>query len=228
MTKGIYPHALQLLIAPGSNDPAITPRVAILHVDAGNASSLFSYFKYRSGGIESHFFVRSDGVVEQYRNIFWQADANLDANDFAVSIETQGYGSGKWNDKQLASIKALLIWLNGEAGIPLHQVGKWDGEGVGYHTLFGAPSHWTPVAKSCPGPSRKVQFHGVLVPWMDGLKGKPMAAPLHPKPKRNNVQKGRDKLRQAVRQFQKVPKDRTRSRRAIQKIRDVLNTTPKK
>ena len=107
----VCPFAVKRLIAPGSSDPRIEPRVAILHVDAGNASSLYDYFKNRSGGIESHFHIRKDGVVEQYRDTNFQADANLHANDFAVSIETQGFGEGEWTPAQLASIKRLLLWV---------------------------------------------------------------------------------------------------------------------
>lgn len=166
VTKGIYPAAKLLLIPPGSNDPAIVPRIAVLHVDAGNAVSLHDFFASRSGGIESHFHVRKDGVVEQYRNIFWQADANLNANDFSVSIETQGFGAGEWTVAQIAAIKALLLWLHSEADIPLIRCTAWNGKGVGYHVMFGAPGPWTPVAKSCPGPDRIRQFDTVLVPWM--------------------------------------------------------------
>ena len=169
----VCPFAVKRLIAPGSSDPRIEPRVAILHVDAGNASSLYDYFKNRSGGIESHFHIRKDGVIEQYRDTAFQADANLHANDFAVSIETQGFGEGEWPPAQLASIKRLLLWLNKVHGIPLEQCPAPYGKGVGYHTLFGAPSAWTPVAKSCPGPDRKKQFHSILVPWMaEVTKGK--------------------------------------------------------
>lgn len=105
---------------------------------------------------------------EQYRSIYYQADANYHANDFAVSIETQGFGAGEWTGPQVTAIKALLQWLNTEAGIPLRKATDWDGSGVGYHTMFGSPSHWTPVAKSCPGPDRIKQFYDVLVPWMEG------------------------------------------------------------
>lgn len=179
MSNGLCPFAKHMLIPAGSNDPAIVPRVAILHVDAGNAFSLYEYFANRSGGIESHFHVRADGVIEQYRSIYRQADANNLANDFAVSIETQGYGDGKWNDLQLASIKRLLLWLNEEAGIPLVKVEEWDGKGVGYHVQFGAPGKWTPVSKSCPGPNRIAQFNDVLVPWMStALKPKIKKRPL--------------------------------------------------
>jgi len=167
----ICPFAVQKLIPPGSNDPRIKPRVAILHVAVSVADSLYEFFRDRSGGVESHFYVALDGTVEQYRDTGWQADANFLANDFAVSIETAGMGVGKWNDAQLAAIKRLLLWLNVADGIPLQKCPTWDGSGVGYHVQFGSPGKWTPVAKSCPGPDRIEQFLTVLVPWMrDGAK----------------------------------------------------------
>ena len=164
----LCPFARQRLIAPGSSDPRITPRVAVLHVDAGNAESLYEYFRDRSGGVESHFHVTRTGVIEQYRDTAWQADANHLANDFAVSIETQGYGSGEWTAEQLAAIQRLLLWLHeAHPAIRLAKCDRWDGAGIGYHTQFGAPGAWTPVAKSCPGPDRIQQFHNVIVPWLN-------------------------------------------------------------
>jgi hypothetical protein len=162
----LYPPAIKKLIPPGSSDPRIKARVVILHVRAGTGPSLYDYFNGPSGGIESHFYIRFDGTCEQYRDTAFQADANLDANDFALSVETEGLGDGKWTPDQLDAIKDLLLWAHRVHGIPLRKIQAWNGSGVGYHTLFGAPSHWTPVAKSCPGPNRIVQFDEVLVPWM--------------------------------------------------------------
>ena len=162
----LCPFAKHLLIPPPSSDPRITPRAVVLHVDAGGASSLFSYFRDRSGGIESHFHVTWRGVIEQYRDTGWQADANYKANDFAISIETQGFGNGTWNKRQIEAIGRLLLWLHQEHAIPLEKIKTWDGSGVGYHVQFGSPGPWTPVAKSCPGPNRIKQFDEVLVPWM--------------------------------------------------------------
>lgn len=163
----LCPFATKQLIPPGSSDPRINPRVAVLHVDAGNADSLYDYFAHRSGGIESHFHIKRDGEIEQYRDTNYQADANNLANDFAVSIETQGYGAGEWTPQQLASIKRLLVWLNQvHPAIRLAKCDRWDGSGVGYHVQFGAPGPWTPVAKSCPGPDRVRQYHDVIVPWL--------------------------------------------------------------
>lgn len=166
---GWYPDAAKLEIPAGSNDPVIVPRVAILHVDAGNAKSLHRLFmdnQSNGSGVESHFHVRTDGTVEQYRSIYRQADANYHANRFAVSIETQGLGDGEWTAEQLKAIKLLLGWLNRECGIPLVKCPEWDGTGVGYHIQFGSPGAWTNVAKACPGPKRIAQFENVLVPWM--------------------------------------------------------------
>lgn len=183
MAKGFYPAAKVLDIPAPSNDPVIVPRLAILHVDAGNAASLHDLFErnQNGSGIESHFFVRKDGVVEQYRSIYRQADANYHANDFAVSIETQGLGAGEWTPEQLRAIQALLLWLHAEAGIPLVKCSAWNGSGIGYHTQFGAPGPWTPVAKSCPGPDRIKQFDAVLVPWVNATRARP-AKPKHPTP----------------------------------------------
>ena len=164
--RGFYPKAIIKNIPPGSNDPAIKPRLAILHVRAGTGESLYDYFNGPSGGVESHFYVRFDGTIEQYRSIWFQADANLDANDFAVSIETEGLGAGEWTAAQLTSIKRLLVWLHKTAGITYEVCQTWDGEGVGYHTMFGAPGHWTPRAKTCPGPDRIKQFQTVLTKWL--------------------------------------------------------------
>lgn len=169
---GFAPFAIDRNIPPGTNDPPITPRVAILHVDGGNASSLFDYFGARSGGIESHFFVKRNGLVEQYRSIYREADANYRANPFAVSIETQGFGEGEWTAAQIEGINRILSWLHVETNgaIPLAKCPTWDGAGVGYHIQFGSPGKWTPVAKACPGPSRIRQFHDVIVPGLVALR----------------------------------------------------------
>lgn len=221
--KGFCPFAVNLNIPPGSNDPAIKPRIAILHVDAGNASSLYTYFRDRSGGIESHFFIKSDGTIEQYRSIYFQADANLDANDFAVSIETQGYGAGTWTGEQLQSIRRLLLWLNKEAKIPLRKCATWNGSGIGYHTLFGAPSHWTPVAKSCPGPERIKQFNSQIVPWLESA-GQPKPKP----PKATRVSQGRDLLKQALELLRTTTKPRPRVEKQLPVLEDVLSNLPQK
>lgn len=199
-----YPRAVRREIRPGSNDPAIKVVGAILHVDAGNSSSLYGYFNGPSGGIESHFHIRKDGTVEQYRDTGREADANYKANSFVeggvrkgyVSIETQGYETGEWSAAQLDAIRDLLAWLAKTHGFPLRKCRDPRDPGVGYHTLFGAPSAWTPVSKSCPGPGRKRQFERVVVPWMADQRApdpkpepKPEPGPGRPTVRLANIQK---------------------------------------
>lgn len=174
MATGFMPGAIVKEIPPGVNDPVITPVGVVLHVAVSLSDSLFDFFAHRSGGIESHFYVREDGIIEQYRSIFREADAQLDGNSFYrngvrcgfVSVETEGMGSGKWTAAQLASIKAIITWVNSQSPFPWRVCPAWNEPGVGYHTMWGSPSHWTPVAKTCPGPERVKQFKDVLVPWL--------------------------------------------------------------
>lgn len=171
----LYPPAIKKLIPPGGSDPRIKACGVVLHVRDGLGDSLYDYFNGPSGGVESHFYIRFDGTVEQYRDTGWEADANLDGNSFMrgdvryglLSIETEGLAAGKWTPQQMASIKRLLVWASNVHDFPLKLIQSWNGDGVGYHTMWGSPSHWTPVKKSCPGYDRIAQFEDELVPWME-------------------------------------------------------------
>lgn len=173
---GRYPPARLRLIPAGPSDPPIIPIGVILHVAVSEAASLHDYFAGRSGGVESHAYITRSGVFEQYREFTREADANYRANSFVrdgrrygfLSVETQGLERGRWDPPQLDAIKAFLLWAAREFGFPLAPCPGPYAPGVGYHTMFGAPGPWTPVAKTCPGPDRIRQFHEVLVPWMAG------------------------------------------------------------
>jgi hypothetical protein len=182
----LYPAATKELIKPGVNDPKITAIGIILHTDAGNVGDLHDYFDGPSGGIESHFHIPKSRPVLQYRDTAYEADANYHGNSFKVgddptlygfiSVETQGLATDPWNDYQLAEIKKLILWAKSvHPRILLRVCPAWNEPGIGYHTLFGAPGPWTPVAKSCPGPKRIQQFNQIIVPWLKtaGLPAKP-------------------------------------------------------
>lgn len=166
------PNAVHKNIRPGSSDPAIDVVGVILHIAVSEGKSLFDYFNGRSGGIESHFYIRRDGTIEQYRSTGYEADANYKANSFYqggrrkgyVSVETQGMGHGDWTAAQMRSIKRLISWVHAEHDIPLRKAHTPFGGGVGYHSLH--PWVWTPVAKSCPGPDRIRQFNNDILPWL--------------------------------------------------------------
>lgn len=188
MSDGWYPGAIKRNIKPGSNDPGIVPALAILHVAVSLVRSLFPFFKFRSGGIESHFYVRLSGKVEQYRSVHREADANLGANSYvvdgvrygAVSIETAGLGVGNWNKRQLAAIQELLLWLHTEHGINLQAVPTPNPDrehgGVSYHSRHRS---WSPVVKSCPGVGRIEQYRKVILPWMKSVRDCTHCCPVH-------------------------------------------------
>lgn len=168
----IYPNAIKKLIRPGSHDPRMDACGIVFHVAVSKSDSLHTFFLH-DGGIESHFYVRYDGTVEQYRDTAWEADAQSKGNSFFrhgrrvgfISVETEGMGPGTWTKAQVESLQALTLWAAAEHGFPLRKCPGPYSPGVGYHRLFSA---WNPNHHSCPGPDRVRQFDRVFVPWLHG------------------------------------------------------------
>lgn len=155
-----YPAAEWRPLPEANREPMITASQVILHTAVSAAASLWPYFARPDVTVESHFYVDQHGRVEQYIDTARQADANRTANARAVSIETWDGGNPAdtpWNPPQLRALEDLLVWLCRTHRIPARQCPAHDQPGVGWHTMWGAPSPWTPVAKDCPGRPRKAQ-----------------------------------------------------------------------
>jgi hypothetical protein len=151
-------------IPESSSQPWIWPTQAIVHTAAVNASSLFAYFSRPDISVESHFFVQSDGGIEQYLDTIVRGDANFGANGRAISIETEDGGDPltPWTPAQGYSIIRLLRWICEQHVIPTTTPVAHDQPGVGYHTLF---PQWTNVpGKTCPGRVRIAQFNTQVLP----------------------------------------------------------------
>ena len=145
-------------------EPLITATQLILHSAVGSGS-LFEYFERERVVVESHFWVGLDGRVEQYIDTGRQADANYLANARAISVETADRGNPDaqpWTPEQMAALVDIAVWAYETHRIPLRRCPSWDAPGLGFHTMFGAPGMWTPVAKSCPGRARIAQFPDVV------------------------------------------------------------------
>jgi N-acetylmuramoyl-L-alanine amidase len=156
------------LLPEWRSQPRITPTTIIDHSIVGSALGAWWYF-HDSTGIESHFIVNKRGVIWQLMDTGREADANLRANRFAISIETEDNGhpdTDPWTQAQLES----LNWLHNKLRavhrtIPRRRCPSEAGGGLGHHTQFGAPSEWTPTAKTCPGkPVRVRQWERLLLP----------------------------------------------------------------
>lgn len=181
-----YPKAKWRALPEEMRQPAIVPTQVILHTVVGHGSP-YSGFDRPGNGKESHLWVSMDGAWEQYVSLSRSADANYRANlrpdgTAAISVETEDLGPATvaetaWTPVQVAELAKFLAWCNDPEGLPaawmalhgtvLHPIplvrcATPDSPGVGYHTMFGAPSAWTPVAKSCPGAARIAQFDTVL------------------------------------------------------------------
>lgn len=162
------PHGGRVRLLPdNATAPRSTPRLLIFHSIVGSAEGAWNYFATGTN-LESTFIVTLGGQVWQCMDTTREADANYRANPFAVSVETEDHGDPDhepWTDAQLDA----LTWLGLECrrihpAIKLQRANTWDGAGYGYHTMFGAPSPWTPVSKTCPGRVRIQQFNDILLP----------------------------------------------------------------
>jgi len=153
----------------------MTPRLSIAHtaVDAPGPTDLFGWFA--QSGLESHFFVHLDGALTQYMDTNVVAEANYKANNFAVSYETEDEGhpgDSPWTNPQVATILRLNDWLCTVHPIPRRQADRWDGAGLGWHSMWGVNTRtnmginpWTTaVGKTCPGAPRITQMRSLIIP----------------------------------------------------------------
>jgi hypothetical protein len=136
---------------------------------------LFGFFS--RSALESHFFVRKDGTIEQYIPLSHTADANYRANGHAVSVETEDDGNPDrtaWTPAQLDSMAEIARFLNEHYELPLRRTKNTLDSGIGGHTSHGSPSRWTPSVKSCPGVKRKTQIDEVVRLAKGGDPKKPL------------------------------------------------------
>lgn len=184
--RGICPFAVWRPLPENETQTKIRPRKILYHSAVSyGALTLWNYFNSEGKNMESHFYVRLDGVIEQYINIFVKANANVDADVDAVSIETADNGSPDtqpWNDLQLEAMVRLSRWIMSEAPDILPQIiPEPNGAGLGYHQMFMNPitgnSPWSNARfKTCPGRARIDQFP-MLVDMVLSEEDEPMAKP---------------------------------------------------
>jgi len=172
----------------------------------GNLSSTDRFFRANGwGGTESHFGVGGkwgdglDGVVYQWQDTEFSADANFEGNDRIISIETGDNAPQSpadiepWTPKQLDAIVAITAWackkysipavlipdsMPGRRGIGFHRLGVQHSGGT-HPAGFLQPGgeRWsTKVGKECPGPQRIAQIPGIVARVKAVLAGKTQEA----------------------------------------------------
>lgn len=163
-----YPKAIRLPkgnVSDGTHytqtQSQMVPRALILHSAAGAGRGVRNYLLTNPDGLESHLDVAYDGTPYQFVPCNWTADANLNANPFAVSIESDSTvdADDAWTEAQVMTIMAIGRWLNSVAPVPLREIESPTGSGIGWHSMWGYNSKanphinpWTKaIGKTCPG-----------------------------------------------------------------------------
>ena len=160
-----YPRATRFEIPESRSQRAIVPRLFILHsIAAPWTSRRVGEYWRDSTNLESHFGVGyKAGDVSQYVDTEVRADANAQANNFAVSVETASNleHTDPWTDDQLEELILLGVWMHQEHDIPLRKARSWDDSGYGYHRMF---PEWSAGGTACPGDARVKQFNEYVFP----------------------------------------------------------------
>ena len=163
----LCPFAVHRLLPENDDQAAIIPRKLIFHsaVD-GAANTVYHYFLRADIKAESHFYVRKDGVIEQYMDTNVMAHANVKADVDAISVETDDDGDPDqqpWTPQQMDAMIRLGKWcLQEHPGILPQVIPISTGAGIGYHSMFRRPDGTSPWSnargKTCPGAIRIAQF----------------------------------------------------------------------
>lgn len=166
--------------------PIIRPTQLIFHSACDNYDVNGHISWQHNGSLESHVIFSKQGDLYLITPYNRRAQANYTANgpradgSGAISAETSSdiNAEDPWTDNQLESMAYWAKQRMAEFGIAKRVCRNPTDSGIGFHTMWGAPSAWTPVAKTCPGPTRKKQFYSSLVPMI--LDGSPPPPPIDP------------------------------------------------
>jgi hypothetical protein len=174
----IYPGAVFKPTDFGGRTPRAEQGRGILHVAVSERRSLPPF-----NGNTWHFYVAKDGYCEQYVDTAFRAFADVEANDDAIAIETQG-GTGSsaqveselWTPAQEERLADIMRWARAVHGVPLellldsrpgrrgwgpHRLGIQHSRGVGAVPGWLQPGgeRWsTVVGKLCPGAAKVGQI----------------------------------------------------------------------
>jgi len=158
--------AVHELLPENNTQNRIVPTTVICHRAVSSAKDLYGYWNSPGVALESHFYISEDGTIYQYMDTTIRADANVDANAFAVSIETWDGGntpdSQGWNAIQVLRLKQLIKWICDTHGIKKGPALTWNGGGIGGHNWFPYP--WADGPRGCPGTARNAQLRNDIIP----------------------------------------------------------------
>lgn len=154
----------------------------LIHTMVGTLEGTDSMFRKDGfSGVESHFGTSDTGVIWQWQDTDFQADANLEGNDDAISIENEDWFINNWKgvgpvppftDAQVDSLVDLCAEICLEHDIPPVRCPDSEdaSKGIGTHRLGIDPfrthgEHYTTsFGKVCPGDARLRQVNEIIIP----------------------------------------------------------------
>lgn len=187
-----YPGAVWKPLGKQTQPRLLKPRIILLHTMGGGTLESTDR-EFRIGGytgLESHFGIGADGETWEWQDTDYTADADVTANAYAWSIETEDAGHAfpawtgsnvpAWTAAQCDSIIRLVAWLCRLGDIPAVHVpdSKPGRHGIAGHRqgINSSPAGqkgyrqpggdlWSDVlGKVCPGDRRYAQIDSVIVP----------------------------------------------------------------
>lgn len=134
--------------------------------DTASAEAIFRYFSRPEVVVESTFIVglTPEDPTRQILDSTEYADANLNANGPAISVEVVGSSADDYTDWQKLEIIRLGKWAKANHPIEARVCPSPTASGFGWHVMWGAPGPWTPVAKVCPGALRIKRLQDFIFP----------------------------------------------------------------
>lgn len=152
-----------------ATEPFIEASQFVFHTQVGYFGGLYSWFAREDVYAESHFGLSMGGYLEQYIDTARQADAQYRANIRALSLECEDKGDpikNPYTDAQMEVMVRLGRWsMQHHPLIAKRKCRNWSDPGFGWHSMWGAPSNWTPVrGKTCPGWVRIRQLEREVFP----------------------------------------------------------------
>lgn len=160
------PSARKREIPENRTAPRINANKVILHSAVG-PGSLYGYFSRDDIKVESHFWVGLNGEIEQYLDTDVRADANWEANDSAIAVETADNGDPDnfmWTNGQVLALIRIIKWASEVHGIPIRLCPSATSSGIGYHRQF---KEWNKASHSCPGDIRVKMVPGIIAQAKD-------------------------------------------------------------
>lgn len=167
----LYPGATYKPLGVQTQPLLKNPTAIILHTMGGYLNGTDATFRNNGyTGDESHFGIGGpadgtnlDGIIWQWQDLDYTADAQYSGNQYGISIETSD-GTNRlqpWSERQLAAIESLLIWLCQKYSLPAKLMTKETDKGIGYHQQFES---WNKDRHDCPGHIRVNQLINDVIP----------------------------------------------------------------